>query len=95
MPAVVDTPRESELRQAAVVRLQKRAEFWPHLSAYVLVNTVIVVAWFVFGGEGLFWPIFPILGWGIGIFFHAWDVFRRPMSEDRIQREMRRLDSSR
>jgi hypothetical protein len=32
-----------------------------------------------------------LFGWGIGLFFHALDVFRPPHSEDRIRREMDRL----
>jgi hypothetical protein len=45
------------------------------------------------GGDGaaFFWPIFPLLGWGIGVAFNAWDVDRPPISEDRIRREMDRL----
>lgn len=37
------------------------------------------------------WPIFPIAGWGVGVFFHAWDTFRRPPSRDAIRRELDRL----
>ncbi|MFL6385814.1 MAG: 2TM domain-containing protein [Nitrososphaeraceae archaeon] len=22
-----------------------------------------------------FWPIFPILGWGMGVAFHAWNTY--------------------
>jgi hypothetical protein len=35
--------------------------------------------------------MFPLAGWGIGLFFHGMDVFRRPVSEERIRREMSRL----
>jgi hypothetical protein len=52
-----------------------------------------VVIWFVVGGR-FFWPMFPLFGWGIGLFFHAWDVFRRPPSEERIRREMQRLHTA-
>ncbi|HSL68042.1 MAG TPA: 2TM domain-containing protein [Actinomycetota bacterium] len=82
---------DEELRQQAIDRLNKRREFQAHLLAYVLVNAFLVVIWAV-TGSGFFWPIFPVLGWGIGIAFHAWDVFgeQRP-TEDRIQREMERM----
>lgn len=84
------TPRE-QLRQEAVERLEQRAAFWPHLIAYLLINAMLVTVWFLVADGGLFWPVFPLLGWGIGVFFHAWEAFRRPPSEDRIQREMDRL----
>lgn len=85
----VDQKRE-ELRTQAIERLKKRSEFWTHLSAYLLINALIVIVWFAAGG-GFFWPIFPLAGWGIGLFFHGMDVFRRPYSEERIRREMNRL----
>ena len=35
----------------------------------------------------------PMLGWGIGVFFNAWDVYSpEGPSEEQIQREMRRLN---
>ncbi len=44
--------------------------------------------------ETQFWPIFPILGWGIGVAANAWDVYgNKPPSEDEIQREVERLRS--
>jgi vacuolar-type H+-ATPase subunit I/STV1 len=79
-----------ELRGLAIERLEKRAEFRNHLYAYLLVNGMLSVIWFVTSG-GLFWPIFPILGWGIGLTFHALDTYRRPYTEDRIQHEIDRL----
>jgi len=40
----------------------------------------------------LFWPIFPIVAWGTGLAANAWDAYgRRPISEERIEREVRRL----
>lgn len=54
------------------------------------VNACLVVTWAV-TGVAFFWPIFPLLGWGIGVAFNAWDVYRPPISEDRIRREMDRL----
>jgi 2TM domain len=55
-----------------------------------LVNACLVGIWAV-TGAAFFWPIFPLLGWGIGVAFNAWDVYRPPISEDRIRREMDRL----
>ena len=89
--ATVET-RDAELRERALDRLKKRSEFWTHFAAYALVNALLITVWFaVSGGEAFFWPVFPLAGWGIGLFFHAVDTFRRPYSEDRIRREMSRL----
>lgn len=82
--------QDEELRDRAIEQLQKKREFRAHLIAYVLVNAFFVAIWAVLGA-GFFWPVLPILGWGIGIFFHAYDVYSRPPSEDRIREEMSKL----
>ena len=41
--------------------------------------------------EGFFWPAFPMFGWGIGIVFHAWDVFWPQPSETAVQDAMNRI----
>ena len=87
------TPTDREhLRELALERIQKKREFHAHLLAYVLVNAMLVGIWAV-SGSSFFWPVFPIMGWGIGIGFHAWDVYRRPeATEAQIEREMQRLE---
>jgi uncharacterized membrane protein len=79
---------ELDLRERAVIRLKKRAEFRVHLLAYVMVNAFLVGVWAV-TGAGFFWPIFPILGWAIGLVLNAWDVYRSTApTEIEIRREM-------
>jgi len=82
--------KDADLRSQAVERLKKRSDLWSHLAAYLLVNSVLVIVWFATGAE-FFWPVFPLAIWGIGLIFHAMDVFRRPISEERIRREMERM----
>ncbi len=82
---------EEELREKAISQLKKKRDFRSHIFIYVLVNAMLVVIWAV-TGAGFFWPIFPILGWGVGVGANAWDVYaRKPLSEDDIQRETQRL----
>ncbi|MBV8297753.1 MAG: 2TM domain-containing protein [Acidimicrobiia bacterium] len=90
---------ESELRAAAVQRLHKKREFRNHLTAYVLVNSFLVVIWLstaIAIGDGAWfpWPIFPIVGWGIGLAFHGRSVYGTGITEGDIQREMDRLRGS-
>jgi hypothetical protein len=50
-------------------RLAKAA--WnAHLGAYVSVQLFLVMIWLI-SGAGFFWPIFPIMGWGIGLASHG------------------------
>jgi hypothetical protein len=82
---------EQALREQAIERLKKKRDFRGHVFIYVAVNSVLVVIWAV-TGAGFFWPIFPILGWGVGVGANAWDVYgRKPLSEDEIRRETDRL----
>ena len=57
---------DDELRQRAIKRLRAKAGFWTHLVVYLAVNAFLVVIW-AFTGSDLFWPVFPIVGWGIGV----------------------------
>ena len=84
---------DDTLRAQAVTRLKKKRDFATHVFIYVLVNAFLVGIW-AFTGSDFFWPIFPILGWGIGLGANAWDVYgRRPISEMEIEQEMSRLRS--
>jgi uncharacterized membrane protein len=91
--AMTATQMESgdSLRDTAILRLRKKREFRVHLMAYVVVNAALVTIW-ALTSRAYFWPVFPMLGWGIGVVFHAWDAYARPdLSEEQIAREMRRL----
>lgn len=91
MSEIPEAPRpDDEIRERAIARLKAKGEFKVHLLAYVLVNAFLVAIWAV-TGAGFFWPVFPLLGWGIGIVFHAWDVYRGEPSEEQIRREIDRM----
>jgi len=82
---------DDELREQAIQQLKKKRDFRTHIFIYVLVNLMLVVIWAV-TGAGFFWPVFPIIGWGIGVAANAWDVYaRKPITEDEIRRETERL----
>ena len=87
-----ESTRDDVLRDRAIKRLKKRRDFHAHLLVYVLVNAFIVAIWALTNVHGFFWPIFPLLGWGIGVVMNAWDVYRpEEFDEDQIRREMDRL----
>lgn len=74
---VEDLPRSPRPRRDELV------EFDEHLRAYLSVMALLVVIW-ALTGAGYFWPIWPILGWGLGV------VLSRP----RPGRSRRRLRTS-
>ena len=80
-----------ELREQALERLKKKRDFRGHVMVYVLVNTFLVVIWAV-TSHGFFWPVFPMVGWGIGVVMNAWDVYwATTPTEERVRHEMDRL----
>ena len=50
--------------------------FKTHLTLYLLVNVLLIGIWAA-SGAGYFWPIWPILGWGIGLAAHAAPLLAR------------------
>jgi hypothetical protein len=65
----MDTQQQYE---RARKRVRQIKGFYAHLTAYVLVNALLVVISFASGEP---WSIWPLLGWGIGIVAHALNVF--------------------
>lgn len=88
-----ETAREPELRERAIKHLKKRRDFHGHLLIYTLVNASLVVIWALVTPEAFFWPVFPIVFWGIGVVMNAWDVyFAEDFGEDQIEDEIERLE---
>lgn len=81
---------DGEARDLAFKRVKARRDLSAHAVTYLVVNTFLIGVWFMSGG-GYFWPAWVMGGWGIGLALNAWDVlFRRPITEADIEREMRR-----
>ena len=84
----------STVRDRAVRRLKKRRDFFAHLLFYFLVNAFIVIIWALTSSDGFFWPIFPMVGWGIAVVMNAWDVWSADeFTEDDIAREIQRMSN--
>lgn len=59
-------------------QLSERAE-WRRskLTPWAVFAVFFVIVWAVTGG-GYFWPVFPILGWGIGVTVSGIQAYSRP-----------------
>ena len=83
---------ETLLRQRAIRQVRKRRDFYGHLLVFLLVNGAVIAIWATVGDGGFFWPIFLILGWGIGLGGGGGDVFYRSYEDEgQIQREIERI----
>jgi hypothetical protein len=82
-------PKEQMLWEIA----RKRASFKSHLFSYIVVNCFLWALWYFGDGydSGKYpWPIWPTLGWGIGLVFHFIGAYIYPQ-EDAVQREYEKL----
>lgn len=70
-------------------RVKKLKGFYSHASSYVIVNGFLFSLSMYTGGG---WWVFPALGWGIGLAFHALGTFE-PFgnSKEWEEREVKRL----
>lgn len=93
------TERDDQLHTEAVQRLEKKREFRIHLSVFVVINALLWLIWglvYAYTGHSFPWPVFPLVGWGIGLGFHAYEAYyRRPFSQTQIEREAARLRAAR
>jgi len=70
-PLTADLPRSTAHAEGiASTRGRRHGPSRDHLAAYVAVNLLLIVIWAA-TGAGYFWPIWPLLGWGIGVFSHS------------------------
>ncbi|MFN8250708.1 MAG: 2TM domain-containing protein [Ferruginibacter sp.] len=81
---------------------QKRAGFKNHLISYIVVNGFLWAIWFFTGNQHRSmhfdewdtnhypWPIWPMLGWGIGLAFHYAGAYIFPKSNS-VEREYQKL----
>ncbi len=81
---------DPQLRQKAIKRLKARRDFQRHLATYALMSTMFVLIW-LFSGAGYFWPVWPMLGWGLGLAFHGLALRNHEITEEQIAAEARKL----
>ena len=81
----------NQLRNQAIHRIRARQQFYVHLAFFLAMGVYLVAVW-ARSGSPFFWPAWALIGWGIGLVAHASHVFgwQRPISEERIQREIDR-----
>jgi hypothetical protein len=61
-------------------RVRKLRRFYTDALIYAVVNLGLILIWAISGG-GYFWPIWVIIGWGIGLGVHAFSLGLMPQLE--------------
>ena len=84
--------------QEARSHVKKLRRFYTDAFIYAIVNLGLIFIWAISGG-GYFWPIWVIVGWGIGLGVHAFYLGLIPqvnavvpfMTKEWEENEVRRL----
>ncbi|HTV19856.1 MAG TPA: 2TM domain-containing protein [Polyangiaceae bacterium] len=66
---------------------RRKAGFYSHLWAFIGVQVFLLALNLLVSPDHL-WFLFPLLGWGLGLFFSARHGFSKEVSEHAISREM-------
>ena len=82
-----------EAYQKAKKRVEAKIGFYIHLAVYVGVNILLIIINLITSSQYL-WFKWPLIGWSIGVFFHALGVFvfsrRSAITEQMIEKEMKK-----
>jgi hypothetical protein len=86
---------EDEIRQLAERRVAAKKGFFTHLATYLVINALLFVIWAVNSG-GYLWFLWVAGFWGIGLIFHALNVFLFPKEggdweQNEIRKEMDKI----
>lgn len=84
-------PRDEQLWKLA----RKRAGFKRSLITYILINAFLWMVWYFKTGRdtgwyGFPWPMWVLLGWGIGIAFQFFDAYGGG-KDDAVEKEYEKL----
>ncbi len=87
--AIEEEASVGALEQAkASWRTRHRSGFYTHLRSYCIVNGFLLLMNLLTSPRFL-WFVFPLLGWGIGLAFHASEALFP--NEEKVERGARRL----
>ena len=82
-----------EAYEKARKKVEAKIGFYIHLAVYAGVNTLLIVINLITSTQYL-WFKWPLIGWGIGLFFHALGVFAfskgLSLKERMIEKEMKK-----
>ncbi|PTW91314.1 2TM domain-containing protein [Microbacteriaceae bacterium MWH-Ta3] len=86
------------LRAAALKSLKKKRDFVQFLWVWLAVSLITNAIYFIATPGSGYWPIWQMLGMGIAAFFVWMDAygraFNKPITDDDIAAEMRKLSGS-
>ncbi|MEH2411395.1 2TM domain-containing protein [Nostoc sp.] len=67
--------QQEEERSRRTFNTFRSRGFWAHFVSFLAVNLFLILLNLI-TSPSYFWAIFPVLGWGLGLFFHWWSVYQ-------------------
>lgn len=87
-----------ELRIAAKKSIKKKRGAWQFLIVTLVVFALMNVIWFVTSPGSGYWPIWVLLGMGIGVVFAFLDAYTKfsskEISDEQIDAEIKKMKSN-
>jgi len=88
-----EPPVTDELREKAEKRVNQRMALYSHIGSYIIINGFLILIWALTGAHtDNFWPVWVMLGWGIGLAFHIFGYITGKrsdaMREKMLQKEL-------
>ena len=87
--------KNNEAYRQAKKRVKLKLGFKNHVAVYVAVNLLLLIINLSTSSDYL-WVKWPVLGWGIGLFFHGLNAYvfpdRNTITDEMIRKEMEKTD---
>lgn len=84
---------DREIIEKAHKRVKDKKDFYSHLTSYIITISFLLFI-NIFTAPGYLWVVWPAMGWGIGLAFHAFGIFFTnddDWEEKELQKEIERL----
>lgn len=88
--AEVEIDTRERAARSAIIRRRRRG-LMNHLVSFLATNLFLfALNWLATPHWWWFW--FPLLAWGLGLFFHAWGALSREVSPGALRRELKKTE---
>ena len=65
---------EEQIYEEARKKVKAKRDFWSHFGAYAIVNTILVIVWYLSGG-GYPWFFWCLGIWGVFILWNFLSIY--------------------
>ena len=69
------TMADEQIMELAKKRVKDKKDFYGHLTAWAIVNIILIIVWAMTDFGGYPWFIWCLGPWGAGVFLHFVSVF--------------------